>query len=680
MKISRGRWIQLISVFVVHVITLFILSWLLSGFQADSLRALMVFTITLGIAQAVLRWLFVRYFPQLPGCLYPILAFVLNGFFVLVIGNLVRGVSVDNVVTGIRIIIWLAIIDAILGALLSLDEDSQFDRSITRHMVARHGKPEKTEVPGFLFLEIDGLSEKYLRKAMEEGHTPNLKRWVEQGSHQILGWETDFSSQTGAMQTGILLGNNTDVPAYRWWDREQKRMIMSGKPKDAQAIEQRLSRGIGLCSDGGASRGNMFSGDATESMLTFSTIRNRERGRGPSFYSYILTPYVITRLLTRFVTEIIKELWQASQQRRRKDKYFIKARNLGYALLRAFMGPVLQDLVTYILISDILRGLPAVYALYAGYDDLSHFAGMTAPEASEALHEIDRYFARIEHAVSIAPRPYHIVILSDHGQTIGPTFEAAHGESLEALVKKLVKSDIFYSDVHNESWDNLNTVLSESTNSKSRTAALVRKALASRTKADGEVEVAPKKDSADEMEAKAEKAKVVVFGSGSTGLIYFTDAAQRMTFEQIQDAYPELIIGLTSHPGIGFVLVRSELQGDVVFGKGGAYYLKDDKVEGNNPLAIFGPNAARHLRRESSFSNCPDLVVNTIYDPATEELAGFENQVSHHGGLGGPQNHPFVVRPTALPYDGTPIIGAENVHHLLRGWREKVQNLKGLTS
>ena len=506
MKISRGRWIQLISVFVVHVITLFILSWLLSGFQADSLRALMVFTISLGVAQAVLRWLFVRYFPQLPGCLYPVLAFVLNGFFVFVIGNLVRGVSVDNVVTGIRIIIWLAIVDAILGALLSLDEDAQFDRSVTRHMVARHGKPEKTEVPGFLFLEIDGLSEKYLRKAMEEGHTPNLKRWIEQGSHQILGWETDFSSQTGAMQTGILLGNNTDVPAYRWWDREQKRMIMSGKPKDAQAIEQRLSRGIGLCSDGGASRGNMFSGDATESMLTFSTIRNRERSRGPSFYSYILTPYVIARLLTRFITEIIKELWQASQQRRRKDKYFIKARNFGYALLRAFMGPVLQDLVTYILISDILRGLPAVYALYAGYDDLSHFAGMTAPEASEALHEIDRYFARIEHAVSIAPRPYHIVILSDHGQTIGPTFEAAHGTTLENLVKSLVKSDIFYSDVHNESWDNLNTVLSESTNSKSRTAGLVRKMLASRTKEDGVVEVAPKKDS-DEMEAQSRKSQ-----------------------------------------------------------------------------------------------------------------------------------------------------------------------------
>jgi hypothetical protein len=450
-------------------------------------------------------------------------------------------------------------------------------------------------------------------------------------------------------------------------------------PKDAQEIEARLSKGIGLCSDGGASRGNMFSGDATESMLTFSTIRNRERGRGPGFYFFLLSPYVIARLITRFITEIIKEWWQASQQKRRKDKYRIKARNPAYALLRAFMGPVLQDLVTYTVISDILRGMPAVYALYAGYDDLSHFAGMNSPEAFEALHEIDRYFARIEHAVSIAPRPYHIIILADHGQTIGLTFENAHGTSLEKLVKGLINEDgVFYSDNHNESWDSLNTVLSESTNSSSRTAGLVRRMLASRTK-DGYVEVSREKASAEELASEAEKAKVIVMGSGCAGLIYFTDSPERMTFEKIQDKYPELIIGLYSHPGVGFILVRSETQGDLAIGKHGVYYLKDDRVEGENPLAPYGPNAARHLRRESSFSNCPDLVVNAIYDPVAQEMAGFETQVSHHGGLGGPQNFPFLLRPTALPYDGTPVIGAESVHHLLRGWREQVQNLKGLS-
>jgi hypothetical protein len=623
---------------------------------------------------------FINFFAWLPSWLYPILTFILNGFLVMVIGNLVRGISIDSVATGIWIAIWLAVVDAILGELLSLDEDARFDRNVTRRLVSRRGKPVVTDVPGFLFLEIDGLSESLLRQAIEKGDTPTMKRWIDQGSHQLLGWETDFSSQTGAMQTGILLGNNTDVPAYRWWDRAQNRIVMSGMPKDAKAIEERLSSGIGLCSDGGASRGNMFSGDATESMLTFSTVRNKDRGRGPGFYFYLFSPYVIARLLTRFATEVIKEWWQASQQRRRKDKYRVKARGLAYGFLRGFMGPVLQDLVTYTVISDILRGLPAVYALYAGYDDLSHFAGMTSPEAFEALHEVDRYFARLESAIKDAPRPYHIIILADHGQSLGPTFEAAHGKTLEQLVKELIKSEqeIFYSDAHNDSWDNLNAVLSESTNANTRTAGLIRKMFASRTK-DDYVEVTPKGSTTDKVEAEAEKAKVVVMGSGSTGLIYFTDSPQRMTFEQIQAAYPELVLGLKDHPGIGFLLVRSEAQGDIVVGKSGVHYLRDDLVEGNDPLANFGPNAAMHLRRESSFSNCPDIVVNTLYNPATQELAGFENQVSHHGGLGGPQNHPFILRPVNLPYDGAPIIGAESVHHLLRGWREKAQNLKGLT-
>jgi hypothetical protein len=90
-------------------------------------------------------------------------------------------------------------------------------------------------------------------------------------------------------------------------------------------------------------------------------------------------------------------------------------------------------------------------------------------------------------------------------------------------------------------------------------------------------------------------------------------------------------------------------------------------------LAIYGPNAANHLRRESSFSNCPDIIVNTVYDPQTKEAAGFEDQVSHHGGLGGPQNYPFVLRPMALPYDGTPVVGATSVYKLLRSWRDGIQ-------
>jgi putative membrane protein len=628
----RRQLVQLISVFVAHVIALYILSQLMAGFHAENLRALAVITIVIAVAQAVFWFLFIRLFSWLPGWLFPILTFILNGALIYWIGNQVVGITIDNVGTAIWLSLWMTALNAILSGVLGLDEDARFDRNVIKSMIARRGNPIKTDVPGFLFLEIDGLSEILFRRALEEGHMPTVKRWIDQGTHEVVGWETDFSAQTGAMQSGILLGNNTDIPAYRWWDRDQKRIVMSGLPKDALAIEARLSRGNGLCSDGGSSRGNMFSGDATESMMTFSTIRNRSRSRGPGFYFYLFSPYVVARLVTRFITMVIKELWQASQQRQRKDKYQAPARNFAYAFLRGFLGPILHDLVTFTVISDVLRGLPAIYALYSAYDDLAHFAGMNTPEAFEELNETDRYFARIEAVLKSAPRPYHIVLLSDHGQTIGPQFRVAYGCTLEQLVKDLIKTDIYYSDSHKDNWDAINAVVSESANDNTRTAGLIRRMLSSRTK-EGVVEVGPKEASSDKEQEKAEQAKVVVMGSGSTGLIYFTDSPVRMTFERIQDQYPELILGLNKNPGIGFILVRTESEGDIVIGKGGVYYLRDDRLEGNiNPLAGFGPNAAVHLRRETSFTNCPDLVVSSVYDPATQEMPGFENQVSHGAG------------------------------------------------
>ena len=108
-------------------------------------------------------------------------------------------------------------------------------------------------------------------------------------------------------------------------------------------------------------------------------------------------------------------------------------------------------------------------------------------------------------------------------------------------------------------------------------------------------------------------------------------------------------------------------------GANGIRFLDRDAVEGEvDPLAVFGPNAARHLRRESGFVSCPDLVVNSRLDPATGELCGFENQVSHHGGLGGPQNHAFIFHPTALAAPGEPVIWATGVYRVLRAWRDGV--------
>jgi len=669
MKNMTRRIVQAVSILVVQAITLLLLQSSLDGLQIESFWSALGAALAYMLAQAIFGLLFVEFLTRLPVILYPILTFILSGIAVLIAGNLVPGINIEGIGTGIWIVLTMTLVNSALGAILAIDEDAVFDHFVTGRMVKKFGKPIETDIPGFIFLEVDGLGEGILRQAIEDGYMPTLQRWLDQGTHHLVGWETDFSSQTGAMQTGILLGNNNDVPAYRWWDRVNQRIIMSGDPRDALKLEENLTTGNGLLTEGGASRGNMFSGDATESILTMSTVLNRERGRGPGFYFYLLTPYVVVRLVAHFVKEVFKEWIERWQQKRRKDKYIISARNPFYAFFRAFMGPLMQDLATYAIIGDVLRGVPAIYGLYAGYDDLSHFAGMKSPEAFKVLHETDRYFARVERATAYAPRPYHIIVLSDHGQSLGPTFESAYGVDLKSLVDALIagEGDVYAALGTDETWDKLHVVLTESIQEDTRTAKVLRRMFRSRTK-DEVVAVAP----VSENDKAAREKKVVVIGSGCAGLIYFTGVSERMTYGQIQEAYPDLLLGLVQHPGIGFALVNSKENGPMVLGKAGIHFLSDGKVEGEDPLIPFGPNSPRHLKRENGFSSCPDILVNTTYDPQTQELPGFENQVSHHGGIGGPQCHPFLLHPANLLVRDEPIITAVGLHNVLRGWRKQI--------
>ena len=48
-------------------------------------------------------------------------------------------------------------------------------------------------------------------------------------------------------------------------------------------------------------------------------------------------------------------------------------------------------------------------------------------------------------------------------------------------------------------------------------------------------------------------------------------------------------------------------------------------------------------------------MVNSRYDPELNEVAAFEDQVSSHGGLGGPQTHPFLLYPAEFTPPSEPI-------------------------
>jgi hypothetical protein len=145
----------------------------------------------------------------------------------------------------------------------------------------------------------------------------------------------------------------------------------------------------------------------------------------------------------------------------------------------------------------------------------------------------------------------------------------------------------------------------------------------------------------------------------------------------MDERHPDLIPALRNHPHVGWLLVRSSEHGPLVLGGAGTHYLADGMVEGDDPLAAFSPNAPQHLLRTDGFDHVADIMIGSFYDASMETGCAFEELISFHGGIGGPQTRPFILHPAALEVPDAEIVGAAAVHQLLVAWRRQL-NEEGL--
>jgi uncharacterized membrane protein YvlD (DUF360 family) len=573
----------------------------------------------------------------------------------------------------------LALVSMIVAPLLDVDGDATHLRVVRRRISGRR-RAQRSDVPAVILFEIDGLGEGVLREALRDGHAPTIARWLSDESHRIIGWECDLSSQTGASQAGLLLGSNWDMPAFRWFEKESGRTLVSNHPADAAEIERRRSSDEGLLSAGGTSRGNMFSGGAPRCSATMSVIRDRSRSKAGDLFAYFSEPYGFLRTIMLSLADIAYERRAARRQRRSGDAHV--DRGGVYPLIRASITVVMRDLVTALLMADIVEGVPVTYATFVGYDEVAHHSGIRAPDALAVLRRHDHQLARLERAATQSPRPCQVVVLSDHGQTQGAPFRQRYGQTLDQLVGgALAQGDVYAPAAIDEAWGDVGAVLADARQEPSVGGRVLARATRSRS-VEGTVALGPNRDAlAQRSETdQAQSSDAIVLASGCLGLIYLPASEQRLTLEQIAQTHPRLLETLASHPGIGFVMVRSAAHGAVVIGGAGRRRLKDDIVEGEDPLAVFGPTAAEHLRRHDRFPHCPDVLVNSMYDPDADEVAPFEEFMGSHGGIGGPQTQPFAVVPAAWSEPPEPIVGVEAMHRALSDWIAEARRATGLES
>ncbi|GLF99816.1 phage holin family protein [Streptomyces yaizuensis] len=669
----NGRWrgagralLRVIVVWAVSTLTMLALAALLPDFRLQSPDGDSVTRTALtaawgagvfGLLTALVWPLIVRALLLVPAFVLGLLVFFLNGSLLLLALRLTpdgRGGAAPE--TAVVVAAVMSAVASATSTALAVRDDDAYRRRLSRLATRRRRRTgDRTtgrDHPGMVFLQLDGVGHEVLLRAAKDGLMPTVAGWLADG-HRLVPWRTDWSSQTGSSQLGILHGSNHDVPAFRWYEKDTGRLMVSNRPASAIELQRRAIERTGdggLLTLDGASRGNLFSGGADQValVLTVSTRRGRANRSRAGYFAYFSDPANAVRTAGSFVAEVCREIGQSTRARLRGTGPRVPRGGL-YPLIRAFATVVSRDVVVAAVLGDMLAGRSAVYADLVAYDEVAHHSGPHSTDAAQVLASLDRSLALIAQVAEHAPRAYRIVLLSDHGQSPGETFESAYGLDIKDLVRAGCGLPV--------------SRRAERTRSGAEARAAAGDALrgALHRRATGGEPPPP---------ATGPGGEPVVLASGNLALVSFPDVPTRLSREEIDARHPTLLATLAAHPGIGFLLVRSERHGSVVLGPGGAEVPVGELTD-DGPLAVFGKGAADAVRRADTFPHVADIMINSRYDPETGEVHAFERQIGSHGGLGGEQAQPFLLAPGELSApvaDGGELVGAERVHRVLRRW------------
>ncbi|GHC55030.1 alkaline phosphatase family protein [Streptomyces cinnamoneus] len=634
----RERWLGAVLPWAASTLTLLLLAGLLPDFRLQgaggdgAARLLLAAAAGAGafsLLTALVWPLLVRAFLLVPACVLGLLVFFLNGSLLLAALALAPvGGGTAEPETAVVVAAAVSAASSAAGAFVAVRDDGAYHRRLARladRKRRRRGQAAgRQSTPGTVFLQLDGVGHAVLCDALRERTgargrrrpplMPTVAAWAA-GSHRLTAWRTDWSSQTGASQLGILHGSNEDVPAFRWYEKETGEVMVCNRPAGAAELQRRAAArtgDAGLLAADGASRGNLFTGGADQLALVLAVAarRGRHNRSRSGYFAYFSDPANATRTAVSYVAEVVREIGQSVRARLRRESPRLGRGGL-YPFIRAFVTVVERDVVVAAVLGDILSGRTCVYADLVGYDEVAHHSGPRGRDTHQVLRGLDRAVALIAEVTEHAPRPYRIVLLSDHGQSPGETFAARYGLTLDELVRTALTGPV-------------------------------------------------------------RGTEPVVLASGNLGLVSFPRVPGRASRERIDRDHPHLLRTLADHPGVGFVLVRSAERGPVVLGSGGReHYLDTGEGAEHSPLRGLGPGAVAAVRRTAGFPHAADVMVNSAYDPVTGEVHAFEEQIGSHGGLGGEQSRPFLLWPTELSApvgeDGE-LVGAEAVHRVLRRW------------
>lgn len=291
--------------------------------------------------------------------------------------------------------------------------------------------------PGLVMIQIDGLSHSQLKRALERGEMPFLRRLIQREHYHLHRQYAGVPATTAAFQGELFYGVKGAVPGFNFRDSASGHLVRMFEPAAAASVERALAESGGepLLKDG-SSYVNNYTGGAAEPHFCPSAL-----GWGPALRA--ANPLVVALLLLsnlysflRTGVLLVVELGLALVD-------FVRGLNAGHDLIkelkfvptRVAVSILLREMATIGAKIDIARGLPIIHLNFLGYDEQAHRRGPSSLFAHWTLKGIDDAIARLWRAAHrSAHRHYYVWIYSDHGQEEVQSYHKLYGRTIEEAV------------------------------------------------------------------------------------------------------------------------------------------------------------------------------------------------------------------------------------------------------
>ena len=469
-----------------------------------------------------------------------------------------------------------------------------------------------------VILHIDGLGADTLEHALRAGRMPRLLRLIDDEDYELQRYRCGLPSTTPFAQAGILYGDNTDIPSFRWWDRERGVLVQFGARSTFKKVADRYFSGCTALTQNGACIAACYPGDAADDFGIAYQDRSYRREPRSRSASSVLVPYMANPV------HLGDWVWQTAAVFARTARDYVSARSRGghpsppYVATDVAEEIFIHHLTRYAVQQAMSEGYSPIYAGFYAYDETAHAFGPRDAASLRALRHVDHTISKI--ASTRADR-YELVVLSDHGQVETTPFTASHGQPFGAVLSKLLPG-FQVQEVKGKSFG-------------------------------------PAGDQA--------RGRVIATLSGGAAHVFFIDRAWRMSYRELASQHPDLVPGIARMPEVAIVMCRDADEDVFVTGerelRGAA--VKSLLAEHDDPDVLFA-----QLRRLNSFRAAGDVVVFGAFIDGKQ--INFERQAGGHGSIGGEQLHPFLLAKRDWHLDASRVSSAHELHPILSGLRDRL--------